>query len=178
MARRAYSLPSRYRPRIKHDMERRLLATPALPRARRSRGVLLSAAIVQYLPAPRVLPYVLLLVLFLVALAATWRLREPVEVAPGARFRLTPPGPTCRRSPAGGSCWPRSRCSPRGRSAASSSRSGHSSRRSSSAPTATWSTGPASSSGRHRLGRPARLRPLGALGRRHLARWRWPRAWR
>ena len=34
MARRAYSLPSRYRPRIKHDMERRLLATPALPRAR------------------------------------------------------------------------------------------------------------------------------------------------
>jgi MFS family permease len=56
-------------------------------------GVLLSAAIVQYLPAPRVLPYVLLLVLFLVALAAAWRLREPVEVAPGARFRLTPQRP-------------------------------------------------------------------------------------
>ena len=56
-------------------------------------GVLVSAAIVQYLPAPRVLPYVLLVILFLVALAAAWRLREPVEVAPGARFRLTPQRP-------------------------------------------------------------------------------------
>ena len=56
-------------------------------------GVLASAAIVQLLPAPRVLPYVLLLVLFLIALAAAWRLREPVDVAPGARFRLTPQRP-------------------------------------------------------------------------------------
>lgn len=56
-------------------------------------GVLTSAAIVQFLPAPRVLPYVLLLVLFLVALAGAWRLREPVAVAPGARFRLTPQRP-------------------------------------------------------------------------------------
>jgi hypothetical protein len=48
---------------------------------------------VQYLPAPRVLPYVLLLVLFLIALVGAWRLREPVEVAPGARFRLTPARP-------------------------------------------------------------------------------------
>jgi MFS family permease len=56
-------------------------------------GVLVSSAIVQLLPAPRVLPYVLLLVLFLVALAAAWRLREPVEVAPDARFRLTPQRP-------------------------------------------------------------------------------------
>jgi MFS family permease len=56
-------------------------------------GVLLSAAMVQYLPAPRVLPYVLPLVLFLVSLTAAWRLREPVDVAPGARFRLTPQRP-------------------------------------------------------------------------------------
>ena len=56
-------------------------------------GVMVSAAIVQYLPAPRVLPYVLLAALFLIALAAAWRLREPVEVAPGARFRLTPQRP-------------------------------------------------------------------------------------
>jgi MFS family permease len=56
-------------------------------------GVLTSAAIVPFLPAPRVLPYVLLLVLFLIALAGAWRLREPVAVAPGARFRLTPQRP-------------------------------------------------------------------------------------
>ncbi|HEY1855150.1 MAG TPA: MFS transporter [Solirubrobacterales bacterium] len=56
-------------------------------------GVLVSSAIVEFLPAPRVLPYVVLLVLFLIALGAAWRLREPVEVAPGARFRLTPQKP-------------------------------------------------------------------------------------
>src|SRR5436190_944263 len=56
-------------------------------------GVLTSAALVEYLPAPRVLPYVLLMVLFLVALAFAWRLREPVAVAPGARARLTPARP-------------------------------------------------------------------------------------
>ena len=56
-------------------------------------GVMVSAALVQYLPAPRVLPYVLLAALFLIALAAAWRLREPVEVAPGARIRLTPQQP-------------------------------------------------------------------------------------
>ncbi len=56
-------------------------------------GVMLSAVLVQYLPAPRVLPYVVLAVLFLIALAAAWRLREPVAVAPGARFRLTPQRP-------------------------------------------------------------------------------------
>ena len=56
-------------------------------------GVMVSAAMVQYLPAPRVLPYVLLAALFLVVLAAAWRLREPVEVAPGARFHLTPQRP-------------------------------------------------------------------------------------
>jgi MFS family permease len=56
-------------------------------------GVLVSAAIVQYLPAPRVLPYVLLLILFLGFLVASWRMKEPVEVAPGARFKLTPQRP-------------------------------------------------------------------------------------
>ena len=56
-------------------------------------GVIVSAAIVQFLPAPRVLPYVLLLVLFLAFLVGAWRLKEPVEVAPGARFRLTPQRP-------------------------------------------------------------------------------------
>jgi MFS family permease len=56
-------------------------------------GVIISAAIVQFLPAPRVLPYVLLLILFLGFLAGAWRMREPVEVAPGARFHLTPQRP-------------------------------------------------------------------------------------
>jgi MFS family permease len=56
-------------------------------------GVIISAAIVQFLPAPRVLPYVLLLILFLAFLVGAWKLREPVEVAPGARFRLTPQRP-------------------------------------------------------------------------------------
>jgi MFS family permease len=57
-------------------------------------GVIVSAAMVQYLPAPRVLPYVLMLILFLAFLVGAWRLREPVEVAPGARFRLTPQRPS------------------------------------------------------------------------------------
>jgi MFS family permease len=56
-------------------------------------GVIVSAAIVQFLPAPRVLPYVLLAILFLGFLVAAWRLKEPVEVAPDARFRLTPQRP-------------------------------------------------------------------------------------
>src|ERR1700744_6469032 len=40
-------------------------------------GVMVSAAIVQFLPAPRVLPYVLLAILFLGFLVAAWRLQEP-----------------------------------------------------------------------------------------------------
>jgi MFS family permease len=56
-------------------------------------GVMISAAIVEFLPAPRVLPYVLLAILFLGFLVAAWRLKEPVEVAPDARFRLTPQRP-------------------------------------------------------------------------------------
>jgi MFS family permease len=57
-------------------------------------GVIISAAIVQFLPAPRVLPYVLLLILFLGFLVASWRMKEPVEVAPGAHFHLTPQRPS------------------------------------------------------------------------------------
>ncbi|MBS1863369.1 MAG: MFS transporter [Actinobacteria bacterium] len=57
-------------------------------------GVIISAAIVQFLPAPRVLPYVLLAILFLGFLVATWRMAEPVEVSPDARLRLTPQRPS------------------------------------------------------------------------------------
>jgi predicted MFS family arabinose efflux permease len=54
-------------------------------------GVLVAAALVQELPAPRVLPYVVLLVLFAIALAGVWRLPEPVAVR--SRPRLTPQRP-------------------------------------------------------------------------------------
>src|ERR1700755_515073 len=47
-------------------------------------GVLASAAFVEVLPAPRVLPYVALFVLFAIALEGVWRLPEPV----GDRSRL------------------------------------------------------------------------------------------
>src|SRR6201996_4102909 len=57
-------------------------------------GVMISAAIVEFLPAPRVLPYVLLLILFVGFLVAAWRMKEPVEVAPGAHFHLTPQRPS------------------------------------------------------------------------------------
>jgi MFS family permease len=56
-------------------------------------GVLVSAAIVELLPAPRVLPYVLLLVLFTVAFAAALRMPEPVAGS-GGRPRLTPQRPS------------------------------------------------------------------------------------
>ena len=54
-------------------------------------GVLISVAIVELLPAPRVLPYVLLLVLFLVVFAAALRMPEPVSGR--SRPRLTPQRP-------------------------------------------------------------------------------------
>jgi predicted MFS family arabinose efflux permease len=54
-------------------------------------GVLVSAALVELLPAPRVLPYVALLALFATALAGVWRMPEPV--AARSRPRLTPQGP-------------------------------------------------------------------------------------
>src|ERR1700749_1735548 len=56
-------------------------------------GVIISAAIVQFLPAPRVLPYVLLAILFLAFLVGAWRFKEPVEVSADARFHLTPQRP-------------------------------------------------------------------------------------
>jgi predicted MFS family arabinose efflux permease len=55
-------------------------------------GMLASSALVELLPAPRVLPYVLLLVLFAVAFAGAVLLPEPVRE--GARPRLTPQRPS------------------------------------------------------------------------------------
>src|SRR3954467_11440897 len=54
-------------------------------------GVLVSATFVELLPAPRVLPYVALFVLFAIALAGVARMPEPV--ADRARLRLTPQRP-------------------------------------------------------------------------------------
>jgi MFS family permease len=58
-------------------------------------GVLVSAALVELLPAPRVLPYVALLVLFAIALEGVWRMPEPV--ASRSRLRLTPQWPSVPR---------------------------------------------------------------------------------
>ena len=54
-------------------------------------GVLVSATFVELLPAPRVLPYVALFVLFAIALAGVARMPEPV--ADRVRPRLTPQRP-------------------------------------------------------------------------------------
>src|SRR4051794_34065287 len=54
-------------------------------------GVLVSALVVELPPAPRVLPYVTLLVLFAVAFAGALRMPEPVPAR--ARPRLTPQRP-------------------------------------------------------------------------------------
>src|SRR5262245_14609791 len=55
-------------------------------------GVLVSAILVEVLPAPRVLPYVALFALFAVAFAGTMLLPEPV--ADRSRLRLTPQRPS------------------------------------------------------------------------------------
>ena len=55
-------------------------------------GVLVSSAIVELLPAPRVLPYVVLFALFAVALAFALRMPEPVEQR--SRPRLRPQRPS------------------------------------------------------------------------------------
>lgn len=52
-------------------------------------GIFVSSAIVQALPAPRVLPYFVLAVLLALAILATLRLDDPVSPRPGARARLT-----------------------------------------------------------------------------------------
>jgi MFS family permease len=54
-------------------------------------GVLVSALIVDLLPAPRVVPYAVLFVLFALALFGASRMPEPVE--PRSRLRLTPQRP-------------------------------------------------------------------------------------
>jgi MFS family permease len=54
-------------------------------------GMLGSATLVQLLPAPRVLPYVVVFVLFAVAFAGALLMPEPVESR--TRFRLTPQRP-------------------------------------------------------------------------------------
>jgi predicted MFS family arabinose efflux permease len=59
-------------------------------------GVLLSATLVQLAPAPRVLPYAALLVLFAIAFAATLRMPEPV--AERRRLTLTPQRPSVPRA--------------------------------------------------------------------------------
>jgi len=55
-------------------------------------GVLVSATLVELLPAPRVLPYVLLFALFAIAFAGVWRMPEPV--AGRGTLRLTPQRPS------------------------------------------------------------------------------------
>src|SRR3954447_16345673 len=56
-------------------------------------GVLLSSALVQFAPAPRVLPYVVLLVLFAIAFVGALLMPEPVAAA-SSRPRLTPQRPS------------------------------------------------------------------------------------
>jgi MFS family permease len=55
-------------------------------------GVLVSAAIIELLPAPRVLPYVALTVLFIIAFVGALLMPEPVESR--SRPRLTPQRPS------------------------------------------------------------------------------------
>jgi MFS family permease len=55
-------------------------------------GVLVSATLVQLLPAPRVLPYVTLAILFVIAFAGVLAMPEPVEDR--SRPRLTPQRPS------------------------------------------------------------------------------------
>ena len=54
-------------------------------------GVLVSAALVELLPAPRALPFVMLLVLFAIAIAGVWLMPEPISAR--SRPRLTPQRP-------------------------------------------------------------------------------------
>lgn len=60
-------------------------------------GVLVAATLVELAPAPRVAPYVVLLVLFALAFAAALRMPEPVPGA-RARLRLTPQRPAVPRA--------------------------------------------------------------------------------
>ncbi|MDX6691410.1 MAG: hypothetical protein QOG15_2867 [Solirubrobacteraceae bacterium] len=60
-------------------------------------GVLVSSLLVELLPAPRVVPYVALFVLFAIAFAGALRMPEPI-VRRAARLRLTPQRPSVPRS--------------------------------------------------------------------------------
>jgi MFS family permease len=55
-------------------------------------GVLVSAALVELLPAPRVVPFVALLALFAIAMLGVWLMPEPVPER--SRLRLTPQRPS------------------------------------------------------------------------------------
>jgi len=59
-------------------------------------GVLVSALIIELLPAPRVLPYAVLLALFAAAFAGAWLMPEPV--ASRSRLRLAPQRPSVPRA--------------------------------------------------------------------------------
>ena len=54
-------------------------------------GVLVASLLVQFAPAPRVLPYVALFVLFAIAFVGAWLMPEPVVTR--SRPRLTPQRP-------------------------------------------------------------------------------------
>jgi MFS family permease len=56
-------------------------------------GIIVSAALVQFAPAPRVLPYAVEFVLLAITLIGTLLLKEPITKAPGARIRLAPQRP-------------------------------------------------------------------------------------
>jgi MFS family permease len=62
-------------------------------------GVLLTSVLVQFAPAPRVLPYVALFVLFAIALAGAWLMPEPVAERSRPRLTLQKPSipPAVRR---------------------------------------------------------------------------------
>ena len=108
--------------------ERRRWPTASPAPAGSALGVLVSATLVEYLPAPRVLPYVVLFTLFAIAFAGALAMPEPVTDR--LRPRLTPQRPERAAGRcAARSCWPGSACCPRGRSADCSSRSARPSRR-------------------------------------------------
>jgi MFS family permease len=55
-------------------------------------GVLVSSALIEFLPAPRVVPFLVLLGVFAIAFVGVWRMPEPVEHR--TRPRLTPQRPS------------------------------------------------------------------------------------
>lgn len=75
----------------RRDPERVGLTNGVVSAAGLGLGALVSAALVQLLPAPRVLPYVLVLVLFMVAFVGVLLMPEPI--ASRAPLRLTPQRP-------------------------------------------------------------------------------------